>query len=459
MTEAEECELTGVTVMKANRWAIAGFSLLGLVPIVAAIAALAASPHGVSKDGGAFLRVCFYAVIGSAIGVWYHLYRARRPSAQSGALRATRNGVYIAGKRLVARSEISSGVIWPATRHGTMVRIERKGALAGPIDLRVKDVAEGRALLHALGLDATQVASDFSATAISVSEWRRRRWLAIGGVFGGIFSAIAARGALQALGAGHGASVAIPILLGVTLYIAGAVQMFLPAKVRVGADGVLLRRLGTKRFIPIADMVHATAITERNQWSMYRLVRIEMAMGPPVDIVTAAGKGGFRRSQPIAAPAWAAQWMQLRSDILAERINEAIDGAKERPKGTFAAAASVLSRRSRPVSEWVAALRSMKEGTPTFREGLTLAIDELWKILEDPDAQEEKRAAAAVALSPRIDDSGRGRLRVAAQATVAPKLRVALEAAASDDDDRLIEALEEIGAPLEERQERQQPAP
>jgi hypothetical protein len=51
---------------------------------------------------------------------------------------------------------------------------------------------------------------------------------------------------------------------------------------------------------------------------------------------------------------------------------------------------------------------------------------------------------AAVALRSKLDEAERARLRVAAEATAAPKIRVALEAAAEEDDARVAEAMREL---------------
>jgi hypothetical protein len=134
---------------------------------------------------------------------------------------------------------------------------------------------------------------------------------------------------------------------------------------------------------------------------------------------------------------------RAQAGIVAERINEAIEArATEHPDEVVATVA--LGRAARPIDQWVVALKAMLEKTSTFREGAALAIDQLWRVLEDPDAAAERRAAAAVALSPKLDDAGRARMRVAAEATVAPKLRVAFEAAADADDARLVDALEDL---------------
>jgi hypothetical protein len=63
-------------------------------------------------------------------------------------------------------------------------------------------------------------------------------------------------------------------------------------------------------------------------------------------------------------------------------------------------------------------------------------------VAEDPTADPAARAGAAIVLRNTITDEDRARLRVAAETSVSPKLRVALEAAASaDDEEELVEAL------------------
>jgi hypothetical protein len=73
--------------------------------------------------------------------------------------------------------------------------------------------------------------------------------------------------------------------------------------------------------------------------------------------------------------------------------------------------------------------------------------DKLLSIAEDPRAEPLARAGAAVALSGALDDDGRARLRAAAEATVMPRVRVALEAAAREArEEELIEALSALEA-------------
>jgi hypothetical protein len=57
--------------------------------------------------------------------------------------------------------------------------------------------------------------------------------------------------------------------------------------------------------------------------------------------------------------------------------------------------------------------------------------ERLFRVVEDASLDPTSRAAAAVALGLELDDEGRARLRAAAEAMAAPKLRFAIEKAAS----------------------------
>src|SRR5262249_62187220 len=60
--------------------------------------------------------------------------------------------------------------------------------------------------------------------------------------------------------------------------------------------------------------------------------------------------------------------------------------------------------------------------------------EELWRVIEDPTAPMDARAGAAAAIGRDLDEAGRTRLRVAAAACAAPKLRVALSAVADEEE-------------------------
>jgi hypothetical protein len=135
-------------------------------------------------------------------------------------------------------------------------------------------------------------------------------------------------------------------------------------------------------------------------------------------------------------------------DAVVARVREAMAASGEPRHGASAAA---LLRRGREVIAWVRALRALtRKGAPGFREAEPLP-ERLWDTVEDGAAAPEARAAAAVALAPSLDAAERQKLHEVARVVVSPRLRVALEAAADDDDARVVEALAEIEAARLER--------
>ena len=61
-----------------------------------------------------------------------------------------------------------------------------------------------------------------------------------------------------------------------------------------------------------------------------------------------------------------------------------------------------------------------------------------------PSLDARTRAGAATVLRKVLDDDGRARLRVVAEATASPKLRVAFEAASGDEEEALMQSLQEL---------------
>jgi hypothetical protein len=106
---------------------------------------------------------------------------------------------------------------------------------------------------------------------------------------------------------------------------------------------------------------------------------------------------------------------------------------------------ALLVPRGRSAGQWMKDLRALFCGS-NYRAPV-LPPDQLWRIAEDPAAEPAKRAGAAFVLRRTLDDEGRARLRVAAEASAAPRVRVALLAAS---DTRHDEALEAALAAFEE---------
>jgi hypothetical protein len=90
----------------------------------------------------------------------------------------------------------------------------------------------------------------------------------------------------------------------------------------------------------------------------------------------------------------------------------------------------MLARGTRTTSEWLRDVAHASDEHASFR---TPAVppDVLWRIVEDPTMVSTARAGAAIALRTGLDDEGRARLRVLADACASPRLRIALEHTAS----------------------------
>ena len=133
-----------------------------------------------------------------------------------------------------------------------------------------------------------------------------------------------------------------------------------------------------------------------------------------------------------------------------ERIQEAMETYR---RGDAEGDAALVRRNGRDLGAWINALRSLGAGSNADLRTAPLPRERLFRIVESPTAAAGERAAAAVALGTELDEEGRARLRSAAEATAAPKLRIAIEqAAASADEEALREALSALESEPEEKQ-------
>lgn len=106
--------------------------------------------------------------------------------------------------------------------------------------------------------------------------------------------------------------------------------------------------------------------------------------------------------------------------------------------------------RSGTPKERIRALRALgQEGKQGYRAA-PVPTEQLWRVFECAANDAETRAAAAIALRERLDASSVRRLRIVAAATAEPKLRIAIESAARDDDAALEEALAALDSDVEE---------
>jgi hypothetical protein len=331
-------------------------------------------------------------------------------------VRANREGISIEGRARIDRAAIRDGLVVPRLGAKPLVRLRLRRLFTLPIELEVESEAEGRKLLHAMGLDASQAVATFRLPSRALAtKWSR--FLP--------FAFIPFLMAAGMFGAHHGPLSAILPLLPF-LMLAYVLVLIVPSKVHVGADGLLIEWLRTKRFIPHAEISDVMEYESGYGKSRMSGLDLRLASGEIVRI-----------------PVTSKKWGPSATATLRARIDEAREASTG--GGVMNEAAVVLGREGRPVLEWITALRAVGAGTNATHRIAPVNPDRLWSLVEDPGTDARARAAAAVALSASTDDEGRTRLRAAAVATAAPKLRIALETAANAaSEDELARVLDEL---------------
>jgi hypothetical protein len=345
----------------------------------------------------------------SVWAVWHQNPLAREKRA---SVTASREGLFL-GEERVAREELVEGET-RATETGAIVRIQRRG-VRPPIEVAVASVEQAEALLRALGLHVSQRLDRFRvgppvAAHPSLIYWVMLTTLMLLGVVGT---------AIHALIDGSGAFLAIgfPLVLGAVF--AG---LFSSTDLTIGADGVTLRWLGRLRFVPFGevDVVMPFQDGFGNRVSAGALIRL---------------KNGREIRIPVADSL-------MKPEVLSvvKALATALTSYREVDASSDA---SALRRGQTSVAAWIQRLRSMGLGS---HRTAALDVDLLWRVVEDRTALPSARAAAAVALGNDASEATRVRLRDVAEASIAPKLRIAIEAAADEEEATLEAALAELEA-------------
>jgi len=332
--------------------------------------------------------------------------RARTPSGGA-RLEASREGLFSCDKLVVRRADMVRAVVVPEGARA-LVSVQRRQGFY--VVIEAPDEPTAHAIVAALGLSAEQRRAAFLVDSPLATRLPVRALLATLGV------SLAAAAVGLFLGQAWTALLLAPWYLFFLVYSR-------PAELKIGTDGVLLSWLGKKTLIQYSEIVKIIRDASGLCFSMTdgRTVRVGAAW-------TASLRS---RSQP-----------ELRSpgaylDALLDRIRLAKEAA-----GT--ADITVLDRGGKPLSDWLLELRALTLRDPKGFRHAPVVPEALWKTVENGQAPPGARAAAAVALQPSLDDAGRARLRVAAATVVAPKLRVALTAAAERDEEALSQALADM---------------
>jgi hypothetical protein len=403
--EEERFERT-LTLRRRNWW------LLGLALVPAALGLYL----GARSEGVGAVSFLLLFLSAGAVSVVVRRTFASHP------FRAVRidPDVLRVGDKAIARASIRDARLIPASTGGLFVRVSRRGL---PLDLDVMDRAEGRRFLRALGFDASQTVARFWGASWLMSFAGKRSGLLLL-VFPLLFFALGfLLESSPVLWAGG-----MKVLF--ALFLATIAASTTPTRIHVGADGVLIRWLGLRRFLPLGEI--RTVEQSSSGWGKQRQVGARFSM-----------KDGSEVWVPIGRASWRDEY----TASLIERVHEAMETHSH---GSVEAAAALLVRRDRDVHTWIQELRAIGTGANADLRTAPVNPEHLWRVVESHTAQPEARAAAAVALGPRLDDEGRQRLRVAIDAVADERLRVAIDAAAKSDaeeDAALEEALGEVSLP------------
>ena len=331
--------------------------------------------------------------LGAVLYVW-----ARSPCVVERPAHAVADarGLSLDGRLVLAASRVTGG--WLETRASGPPIVRLRAArplLSGrrAVDVVVRNVEQGRALLAALEVDPAHAAAHYLVLARPLGEPR----------------SFARAGTLLALilafGVVAGQSAPAALALAVVALFALVLGAVVPTRVTVGADGVLVRWLGTTRFVP---------------WST--VVAIEEFDGG----IVLALEGG--------------NWLTLRTPADHERHQPERSAMIERMRVAWRAhgrtmagdpAARLVQRAGANTREWVKAMRRVVRPAHGYRTP-ALAPEHLWRVVEDACVDRHARTGAALALAPSLDEDGRYRMRAAACACAEPRLRAALQTAATE---------------------------
>ena len=214
------------------------------------------------------------------------------------------------------------------------------------------------------------------------------------------------------------------VVVVVALYGLILVPTLLPQQVDVGHDGVFLRWLGNKRFIPFSAIETVTAGRLGVNLSLRGERQVEIRLTQREDSANA------------------------QIGALVTRINEGIaaqDGLTRADEEAF------LARTGRDLDTWMRDMRALGAGEMGGYRAAAIPRERLWAVVETPAADPSAREGAALALSATLDADDRSRLAALAQKTVQPRLRVALDGVSREkDESRLRIALETAEGELDE---------
>lgn len=357
-----------------------------------------------------------HAILFGSMALSYGFRSTKGAKMDEGTLRVDERAISVGGHEVALRSELKGAFIVP-TAEGTLVHLERKGRLTPSVFVRVRDEDEARALLRELGFDAAHTAAQMRIASglLAMPLWKQMAF-----VLTPIFFFVPM---MAGAAAAHNAYAMMGAVLTLLTYVFS--MAFAPTTVRIGTDGIVTRWLGRMRFIAHSEI--ARADTYDDYIAGKRQLGVLLTLKSHAKIRLPTGQMDIGR---------------VEAQRLAHRIEEAREA---NARGATTGTTDMLARGERALADWVRYLRAMGAGAVGPRVP-AVPQDVLLRVVEDSKAAPLERASAAVAAVASGDDDAKKRVRIAADATASPKLRVALERISSDtaEEAALEEALTEL---------------
>jgi hypothetical protein len=344
-----------------------------------------------------------------SVKVTAHHVKARHLNHHYLSLRVDEAGLWLEGKLELPREEITATSLELDER--TTVRVQGKKESGFSCTFTDPKVADE--LLVALGREPARVAAMVSLepSLLTMGFHPLPLWKALASVAIAMVAMVALLPFVARAG-GFGSL--------------GRLGRFVGRTLELGTDGLRIRTVGGDEFVAYREITKAEARGE----ILHLIMRDGRECALPLSNPRRAMEVIARIAQSIAVP-------EPTADAVAATLLREVVGDK---------------------AARVAALRELAaESAGTYREA-RLPRERLWQLLEDPHVDGATRTRAAVALSGALEPGDRRRLRIATDATVSPRVRIALDTLEHEDDARLadqLEALDEENLPGEPQPVRQ----
>jgi hypothetical protein len=403
LPDEEPLRIEGATTSIQRRGPAATMGWSALALFLMSLTLCFIVPAEVLKQGlGGALAMGMLTSFGiSLLALVVRVFRRRRPTTvtvDAAGLALDRGG----SVWRVPLSKIAEGSLSPRKRE-----VELHLANADIVRATVPTVEDGQRLLAAAGVDAA----------------RRTLRTRLGETWFLDFFTVLFGPAVTfkiALSVGMMTPLAGPVTLALFLLLSVGLfqvvrEMLGPARLVIGADGIIVRQSFSTRFFPHEKIGAVEVAPER--------VRLRLRDGSMV-VARARHLGEEQRAE-----------LETR---IADARRAWASGDADAP------ALAWLDRNGRSPAAWRAALLGTLDRAEGYREQ-AVSREDLARVLESPAAPAERRVGAAMALAAAARPEDHARIRIAAEACADVRVRVALEKAASGDldDDALEEAVAE----------------